>query len=223
MLGYMLDLKILKLLYNPPDVFDLGYEKIFLKAKRVTVLNTLIQNLDNFILTVEVDWLSKPDNNFIKQLKFVKDSIEFLRSKNRSICLVSGKLPKEYSEILIQLSSNFNCFLEFPIKMEKKAIIGNIVGSHEDINRFLEFIKSWGAEFEIISIKKYYPKGYGIISELTPQQLKCLEFAVEKGYFDFPKKHDSRAIAKDLEISHTTFIEHIKRAEKIIFSNLFRI
>jgi predicted DNA binding protein len=219
----MLNLKILKLSYKPPDIFNLGYEQIFSQVKKIIIQNTLMQNLDKFIFIVEIDWLKQPNNDFVKQFVFIDDSVEFLVSKNKSICLISGIFPKEHSEILHQLSSNFNCFLEFPIIMEKSTITGNIVGSHNDINKFTDFIKGWGAEFNLISIKKYYPRGYGVLSALTIQQLKCLEFALEKGYFDFPKRMDSRTISKKLNISHSTFIEHIKKAEKNIFSNLLNL
>jgi predicted DNA binding protein len=182
-----------------------------------------MQNLDRFLFMVEIDWKSKPNNDHIKNFEFIDESIEFAVSKNKSVCLVSGKFPQEYSEILMQLSSNFNCFLEFPIILEKNAITGNIVGSHEDLNRFLDFIEGWGAEFKIISKRKYLPKGSGVLSELTLQQLKSLEKAVEMGYFEFPKRNNARDISKKLKISHATFIEHLRKAEKTVFTNLFRI
>jgi len=223
MLGNMLEFKILKLHYNPPDVFNLGYENVFLKVNKITFLNTLMQNLDNFLFIVEIDWLDKPDNEFVKQHIFVKDSVELILSKNRSICLINSKLPEVQTDIILHLSRNFNCFMEFPIVMDKDGIVGSIVGPHKDLIRFLDFLESWGAKLEIISIRKYYPKGYGVLSALTSQQLKCLEFAVENGFFNFPKQNDSRTIAKKLGISHPTFIEHIKKAEKLIFSNLLKI
>jgi predicted DNA binding protein len=43
------------------------------------------------------------------------------------------------------------------------------------------------------------------------------------GYFDKPKKYNSHQIAEKLKISHSTFLEHIKKAEKTIISNLLRI
>ena len=221
MFGNMLEFKILKLHYNPLDVFNLGYENVFSKAKKVVIYQTLMQNPENFLFIVEIDWLDKPDNEFLNQHILVKDSYELIASKNRSICLINSKLPKEQTEVILHLSSNFNCFLEFPLFLDKKGITGNIVGKHKDLKRFIAFLENWGAKFEIVSLRKYYPKGFGVLSALTLQQLKCMEFAIEYGYFDFPKRHNSREIAKKLKINHTTFIEHIKKAEKTVFSNLF--
>ena len=76
MLGNMLEFKILKLHYNPPDVFKMGYEDVFLKVKKITFLNTLMQNLNDFLFIVEIDWLDKPDNDYVKEYRFVKDSVE---------------------------------------------------------------------------------------------------------------------------------------------------
>jgi len=219
----MLDFQIIKLHYTPPEAIKIGYEIVFSKAKKVTILNTLIQNLDNFLFIVEIDWLDQPDNEFVKQHIFVKDSIELIISENKSICLLTGTLPKDFSDMLRQLTNKFNCFLDLPIILEKKSITGNIVITHRDLNRFLDYIRNLGMVFKILSIKKYYPKGFGVISALTSQQLNCLKTAIENGYFDIPKRYNSHEIAKRLNISHTTFLEHIKKAEKTIFSNLLRI
>ncbi|UCH88453.1 MAG: helix-turn-helix domain-containing protein [Thermoplasmata archaeon] len=218
----MYNLKILKLSYKPPDIFNLGYHRIFSKVKKVIIQTPLMQNPEKFLFIVEIDWKKEPDNDFVKEFVFIEDSKELIAFKDRSVCLIGGSIPKEHSDVLQQLSNNFNCFLEFPIIMEKNSISGNIVGHQKDLNKFIDFIKGWGAEFKIISIKKYYPKGYGILSALTKKQLICLEYALEKGYFDFPKRNDSRKISEKLDISHTTFIEHIKKAEKTIITNLLR-
>jgi len=122
-----------------------------LKIKKITFLNTLMQNLDDFLFIIEIDWLDKPDNDYVRKYNFVKDSVELLSSKNRSVCLINSKLPKEQSEVLINLSSNFNCFIEFPIVMDKNGITGHIVGTHKDIIRFLNFL-------EILNILKKLKK-----------------------------------------------------------------
>jgi predicted DNA binding protein len=219
----MLDFRIIKLQYTPPEVIKLGYELVFSKAKKVTILNTLMQNLDKFLFIVEIEWLDQPDNEFVKQHIFVKDSVELIIDENKSICLITGTFPKDYSDMLQELADKFNCFLDLPITLEENSITGNLVVSHKDLNKFLDIISSWGVEFNILSIKKYYPRGYGVISALTSQQLNCLNTAMENGYFDIPKRFNSHEIAKKLKITHTTFLEHIKKAEKTIFSNLLRI
>ena len=50
-----------------------------------------------------------------------------------------------------------------------------------------------------------------------------MKTAVENGYFDIPKRKDARSVAAILDISHATFLEHIRKAEKKIFEILYRI
>ena len=45
--------------------------------------------------------------------------------------------------------------------------------------------------------------------------------AVEEGFFDIPKKADSRKLAAKKGISHSAYLAHIKKAEKKIFEELF--
>ena len=219
----MLDFKIMKLRYTPPEVIELGFKQVFSKAKKVTILNTLMQSLEKFLFIVEIDWLDRPDNEFVKQHIFVKDSVELINQKNKSICLITGTFPGEYSEMLQELGDRFQCFLEFPITLEENSITANIVVNYRELNKILDLISSWGIVFDILSIKRYFPKGYGVISALTAQQLNCLKTAMDNGYFDVPKRHNSHELAKKLKISHTTFLEHLKKAEKKVFSNLLRI
>ena len=76
--------------------------------------------------------------------------------------------------------------------------------------------------FEVTSLSNYFVKGKDILSSLTPTQYKCLEQAVENGYFDIPKKVDSRMLAKKRGISHSAYLAHIRKAQKKILEELFR-
>jgi predicted DNA binding protein len=122
----------------------------------------------------------------------------------------------------MEFSATFNLFLEFPITLYEKYKIGYIVGTQKNLKKFLNFVDNIGIEFEILARRKYIPAGHGALASLTPQQFKCIRAAVELGYFDLPKRKDARAIAKKLNMAHSTFLEHIRKAEKAIFEILFR-
>jgi predicted DNA binding protein len=53
-----------------------------------------------------------------------------------------------------------------------------------------------------------------IVSELSYMELKALITAFQLGYFSKPRLQDSRKISKQLGISHPTFSEHLRNAEK---------
>lgn len=48
---------------------------------------------------------------------------------------------------------------------------------------------------------------------LSPKQLRILRAAVEGGYFDCPRRLDSRELAKQLGIAQSTFLEHLRKSQ----------
>lgn len=217
-----MDLKILRLDYNPPDILELGYGDIFEKVKEITVLSTLMQTFERFILVCDVIWKGEPDLEHIKKMQLVEKAEEISRDQNSSLVMVSGKFPDMYSVVIRNFFDTFNCFIEFPARLTVQTLTGSIVGTQENLNRFLSFAKAWGSEYNTISIKKYQPRVEGALSELTPKQYLCLETAVRLGYFDVPRKINSRELAAELSLSHATVLEHLKKGQRSIFSALFK-
>lgn len=61
-----------------------------------------------------------------------------------------------------------------------------------------------------------------IINKLTDAEKKALIAAYELGYFKWPKIHNSSDISKYLNISRTTFLEHLRKAEEKIIGFLYK-
>lgn len=61
-----------------------------------------------------------------------------------------------------------------------------------------------------------------ILAELSEKEKECLIWAYELGYFEWPRIHDASEISKHLNISRTTFHEHIRRAEKKVMKHLYK-
>jgi predicted DNA binding protein len=51
-------------------------------------------------------------------------------------------------------------------------------------------------------------------SSLSSRQIEVIEQAYEVGYFDWPRRTDAKTLAAQLDISHSTLLEHIRKAEK---------
>jgi predicted DNA binding protein len=59
-----------------------------------------------------------------------------------------------------------------------------------------------------------------LIPELTENQKRALELAINNGYYDYPKKTTLPEIAKKMKISYSTYQAHLKKAEaKILISS----
>lgn len=220
--GPMMDLKLLRMNYNPPDILELGYDEMFERIDEVTIISPLMQTFERFILVCEIVWKDGPDLDYIKGLRMVENIEEISREGSTSLVMVSGKFPDIYTEVIRKFFNTFNCFIEFPARLTRKTMTGSIVGTQDDLNRFLSFASAWGAEYETISIIKYQPRVEGALSKLTNKQFRCLETAVRMGYFDTPRMVNSRELAKELELSHATVLEHIKKGQRALFSALFK-
>lgn len=58
--------------------------------------------------------------------------------------------------------------------------------------------------------------------DLTPAQEECIRTALEIGYFAIPRQASSEAVADELGISKSAFLERLRRAEASLFRQMFR-
>ncbi|KDE60177.1 hypothetical protein EL22_09295 [Halostagnicola sp. A56] len=59
------------------------------------------------------------------------------------------------------------------------------------------------------------------IDSLTEKQLLALEAAYHQGYFDRPRRHSATDIAESLGITHTTYLQHLRVAQRKFFGQVF--
>lgn len=51
-------------------------------------------------------------------------------------------------------------------------------------------------------------------SSLSPRQAEVIERAYEAGYFDWPRRIDAETLATQLDISHATLLEHLRKGQQ---------
>lgn len=56
---------------------------------------------------------------------------------------------------------------------------------------------------------------------LTDRQLEVLRTAYEMGYFEYPRRNNATAVAAELDISLSTFGEHLSTAERKLLGDVF--
>ena len=57
---------------------------------------------------------------------------------------------------------------------------------------------------------------------LSKNQRKALELAFANGYYDYPRKIELKDLAKQMNLSLSTYREHLRRAEKKVMPDLIR-
>ncbi|ELY57001.1 helix-turn-helix domain-containing protein [Natronolimnohabitans innermongolicus] len=56
---------------------------------------------------------------------------------------------------------------------------------------------------------------------LTPRQREVLLFAYANGYYDWPRGKTGEELAAELDVTHATFSEHLRKAEAKVLSMVF--
>ncbi len=217
----MKGLNVLKLEFKVYGQYALGFDKIFEYAERITTLSSLLFTSEQFIMVSKVEWIDEPDIGSLRQSLIIDEIFEISSEEKTSIYIVVGHLPPIVSELMSHVIKKYKCFFEFPIVNVKGKMTLPVVGSKENLKELLEHLNELSVEYEVLSLSNYYVKGKDLLSSLTPAQYKCLELAVERGFFDIPKKTDARALAAKRGTSHSAFLTHIRKAEKKIFEELF--
>ncbi len=217
----MKGLKILKLDIKVYGQYDLGFDKLFDSAERITTLSSLLFTSEQFIMLSKIEWKHKNQLDSIRKSIIIDEIMEISEEEKVSLVIVIGHLPPIVSELISHVIKEFRCFFEFPIVNVEGKMTIPLVGSKENLKELLSHLEDLNVEFQVASLTNYYVKGKDILSSLTPAQYKCLEMAVEEGFFDIPKKANSRKLAAKKGISHSAYLAHVKKAEKKIFEELF--
>ena len=92
-----------------------------------------------------------------------------------------------------------------------------------DLERLIDtFEKEWnGTQIHTNIIRSTGHEASTLLAELTPKQEAALRAAVATGFFDRPQRATAAEIAEMLDVSRTTFLRHLREAERQVFGRAF--
>ena len=94
------------------------------------------------------------------------------------------------------------------------------VGTRTQLKRALSLLEKTGTSFKIISASEARFEPDSLLMSLSESQRKTITEAYSSGYFDFPRKTNSKKLAKSLGISKPTLSEHLRKAEKNLLAQI---
>ncbi len=173
---------------------------------------------------------------------FVQDITEvFLENTNEATQIKkyfkNNKLIQKYeileeteTKLVIQLFTNTSniksianivlknkCFLSKKVPLIDSYEIWTIAAPKKTaIRHALDEVKSLGT-FKLLYIKKSTFDGFN----LSPNQEKVINLAIELGYYNWPKHISIQELAKRLKLSKPTVAEHLRKAEIKIITKEF--
>ena len=90
-------------------------------------------------------------------------------------------------------------------------VIDVIIYNRDDLKSIMKGLQELGS----VQLKQLKPFG-DPSSSLSNRQAEVLELAYNAGYYDWPRPTDAKTLAGELDISHATFLEHLRKAERKI-------
>uniref|UniRef100_A0A7C3M8W3 Bacterio-opsin activator n=1 Tax=Archaeoglobus fulgidus TaxID=2234 RepID=A0A7C3M8W3_ARCFL len=181
----------------------------------LTTLNEIIKNC-----VVRIEGFARKDD-VVRGLLKVKgrDSDEILR--NLPSHCEGVKLSSKEAKVLIK---EHTCMLVIPILESGCVITGVDIENHElvwniicDDDGFLTLLQNLeGVDFELIYKGRPAEK-----DSITYREEEILKIALEKGYFDFPRRIRLEELAKFFGIAPSTLSEILRRGQKKVLEKYF--
>jgi predicted DNA binding protein len=100
---------------------------------------------------------------------------------------------------------------------ENKFLYSFIAPNYRVFQKIINNLEEKDFDPEVLKIEKYSPQG----KELTLKQEKLLWLALKMGFFEIPRKINSRDISRKLGISLSNFSEIQRRGLKNLLENHF--
>ena len=107
-----------------------------------------------------------------------------------------------------------------PIEFKDRRLKLTFVGNLNEVKKLLARAEEVGQKFKILSLTDARFSPDSVLQSLTERQRKILAAAYTKGYYDVPRKIDSEELAKMLNIVKSTLVEHLRKAEKRLITDI---
>ena len=107
-----------------------------------------------------------------------------------------------------------------PIEFKDRKLKLTFVGNLNEIKKLLARAEKVGQRFKILSLTDARFSPDSILHVLTEKQRKILSLAYTNGYYDVPRKIDSEELAQMLKIVKSTLVEHLRKAEKRLITDI---
>ncbi|MFX1303114.1 MAG: helix-turn-helix domain-containing protein [Promethearchaeota archaeon] len=140
------------------------------------------------------------------------------RRNNEFIFFSKHKWVKETKEFLDRL----DLIIDPPIILDKDRLLVSIIANSKNIDKFVVSLDTfYNTKLEILSISDIQPNYENLFLKLTDRQKEILYYAIQHGYFEIPRRINSKKIANHFKISRSALYEHLRKIERIIYHTIF--
>jgi len=201
------------------DEFIKNFDFLTDKIESIELLELLKLDFENRI-KMAIAAFNMKKGYTIKDIK-MPDYVEIFntlqKKDDRYICLIKAK----YFKSLQSLANKFNIDIiwDTPSIFTKEKMVVSVTGNEENLKKIRELFNSVGEIKKVSYVKSVYNE-QTILSCLTEKQKKVIITAKKNGYYNYPRKINSEQLSKKIGLSKPTVVQHLRKAEGRIVSNI---
>ena len=182
------------------------------------------------IKSLELIYFLRQDQNefaAISQVAFKDSSSKVADLLNGGLLVEAQVLEKQKNGVYIvfirggpSLSSVLSAigvdsgYLFTPIGIGEGKIRFSFLGSEQQVKDFMEKVDTVGIRYRVILLADASFSIMSPINLLTEKQREVLLAAYTRGYYDIPRKVNTEALAKRLNLIDSTIVENLRKAEQ---------
>lgn len=125
----------------------------------------------------------------------------------------------EEGGFLVSAAHQHALIIETPIEVTPQGVDVTLVGTHDDLRKALEEF-SETIDVTVLEAGSYAPSEQGLLEPLTDRQLEVFQMAVDRGYYELPRRTTHKDLAGELDCAPSTVDEHLRKAEARVVSRL---
>lgn len=132
---------------------------------------------------------------------------------------VHQKFPGDVGTLLM-IPQKYELIVDTPIEYRDDGSFEvTVIGEQDTIREAFKTVPD-GVDFEIEAVGEYRPGAERIFAKLTDRQQEAVEVAHRLGYFENPRGATYKDIADVLGCRPETVGEHLRKAQKTLFSEV---
>lgn len=114
-------------------------------------------------------------------------------------------------------------YLSTPYEVRDGRLRITLLGNNRSLRIFLKTLQKVGLHPKTVSLTDAVFSLNSPLEHLTEKQKNVIMDAFRSGYYDFPRKIGSEALAKRLGIREPTLVVHRRKAERKLFAHMLGI
>ena len=140
------------------------------------------------------------------------------KENNEFIFFSKHKWVEETKRFLDRLDLS----IDPPIILDQDRLLVSIITESKNVDEFVTSLNHFYAgKLEILSIS-HIPLNYeNLFLKLTDRQKEIVYYAIQHGYFEIPRRINSKKIAEHFSISRSALYDHLRKIEKTIYHSIF--